>query len=133
MTELTLTQRAALQENSRFSNRLAAAVQKTANYWNQYDVDTFAKYSVGNQKRKEFAKRISMHPGLPSAGYASFFLSIYNDDIAAVGQLETDNEPFDANSNQLSDARLLDSSTTAITFDYFAGVQAGDDAEQIIL
>ncbi len=133
MAELTTTQRADLQDNSRFNNRLAAAVQKTANYWNNVAIDTFAKYNVANQKRKQFARNIANNPDLPNSGYAAFFLSIYNEDISLVGQLETDNIPFDANSNQLSDDRLLNSSTTTITFDYFAGVQIGDDAEQIIL
>lgn len=132
MAELTLTQRAELQDNGRFRNRLAAAVQKTANYWSEYPIDTFAKYNIGVKKRKEFARQVLNNPGLPTGGYASYFISKYNVDISVAGKLESEN-PFDANSNQLADAELTDSASTAITFDYFSGVKTGDDATQILL
>lgn len=132
MAELTLTQRAELQDNNRFKSRLAAAVQKTANYWNEYVVDTFAKYNVAVKKRKEYAAKVLSNPGLPSGGYVSYFVSKYNVDIAVTSNLEAD-APYDVTTNQLGDMQLTDSSTSTITFDYFAGVKAGDEATQIIL
>lgn len=132
MAELTLTQRAELQENSRFRSRLAAAVQKTANFWNDYATDTLQKYNVAVKKRKEYARQVSSNPGLPSGGYVSYFVSKYNTDIAVTSNLESDS-PFDVNTNQLGDMQLTDSSTSTITFDYFAGVKTGDETTQILL
>lgn len=127
--ELNLTQRADLQNNQRFQQRLRVAVAKTANYWKQYSVSTFEQYNEAVRKRKEFARKILDGSGF-SSQYISDFILNYNNSAPV---LENDELEFNASTNQLADSELTDSSTTALVFDRQAGVLAGDETKQIIL
>lgn len=133
MAQLTLSQRSELQNNSRFQQRLASAATKTAKFWVDFEVDQFSEYNVANKKRKEFAKRV-LAAGLPLiSSYVGAFLSAYNEDIAGQDILEDDQLSFNAQTNQLADAQLTDSSASSYTFDSAAGVEPGDTTKQINL
>jgi len=119
MAQLNLEQRGQLRNSARFNQRLAVAVAKTANYWIEYN----ATDNLAVQKRKTFAHTILQNGTIPS-GYALDFVARYNE---ATPVLEDGNSPFDAATNQLADSQLTDSSTSAYTFDYQAGVVAGDE------
>lgn len=133
MAQLTLSQRSALQNNARFQQRLSSAVVKTAKYWNDFAIDEFSEYSIANKKRKEYARQVLRGGGIPAVSYAGGFLSAFNEDISQVGMLEDDNIVFSAESNQLSDTQLTDSSATSYAFDSAAGVEIGDTTRQINL
>lgn len=132
MAQLTLSQRSELQNNARFQQRLGSAVVKTAKFWNDFVVDTFAEYNVANQKRKAFAKLVLKGGVGNISSYAGSFLGSYNVDIADVGIKETE-DAFNVSTNQLADAQLTDSSSASYTFDYFANVEIGDETKQINL
>lgn len=133
MSQLTLSQKSDLQNNSRFQQRLASATTKIAKYWADFVIDQFSEYNVANQKRKAFAKRI-LSNGLPQmSSYAGTFLSAYETDITGAGILEDDQAAFNAQTNQLSDTQLGDSFASAYTFDSGAGVEPGDTTKQINL
>ena len=133
MAQLTLSERAELQNNSRFQQRLGSAVLKTAKFWLDFNVDQFSEYNVANQKRKEYARKVQSLGVQFMNNYAGSFLSAYNTDISLPGILEADQLPFNPQTNQLADAELTDSSTTSYVFDAAAGVEAGDESKQIIL
>lgn len=132
MAELSTTQRANLLASSRFLKRMKVAASKTAKYWNDYTIDAYNKYTVANQKRKTFA-RVVLNGQLPDPGYAATFLSSYNTDVSLAGKLEDDQQAFDAETNQLSDAELTESPSAPYTFDHHAQVKPGDEATQIQL
>lgn len=133
MAQLTLSQRSELQNNARFQQRMASAATKTAKFWIDFTVDEFSEYNVAVQKRKAFAKRV-LGAGVPGiSSYAGAFLSAYNEDISGAGILEDDQLSFNAQTNQLSDTQLTDSSASSYTFDNGAGVETGDTTKQINL
>jgi len=133
MAQLTLSQRSELQNNNRFRQRLAAAATKTAKFWVDFSVDQFSAYNVANQKRKEFARKILSNGLTTINSYAGTFLSTYNEDIADANILENDQVAFNAETNQLTDAQLTDSSASSYTFDNAAGIETGDTTKQINL
>lgn len=133
MAQLTLSERAELQNNARFQQRLASAVTKTAKFWKDFVVDQFSEYNVANQKRKKYAAQVLAVGAQPISSYAGTFLSSYNTDISGAGILEDDGLPFNSQSNQLSDTELTDSSSASYTFDIAAGVETGDETDQIVL
>lgn len=133
MAQLTLSERSELQNNTRFQQRLASAVAKTAKFWNDFLIDQFSEYNIANQKRKAYARTVLKAGIGPSNTYAGSFLSSYNTDISGPGILEDDQAPFNAQTNQLSDTELTDSSASSYVFDHFAGVEVGDTTKQINL
>lgn len=127
MSQLTLSQRSMMAANPNFQNRIGMAVKKTASYWLQLPLDTVAKWNKANKKRKEFARYI-MNGNVPVSmyTYAEYLLTQYNEENPDVI-----GSP-DINEGQLSDTAITDSSASALTFDYFAGVQPGDETKPII-
>ncbi len=128
MATLTLNERAGLLNSIRFHNRLNMAAAKTAKYWIDYATDTVAKYNVAVQKKKIFARQI-IKQGVTQE-YIKQFLLKYN---PADPILENEGETFDAESNQLADSVLTESSASAETFDLMAGVVAGDESKAVEL
>lgn len=120
---LRLDQRAEMVNKLSFLNRLAAAIKGTADYWKNYNVDTFEKYNVGVKKRKEYAKQVLGNASVPNLqAYAEYLVYNYTYD----GEPEIEN-------GELVDSVLSDSTTSANSFDYFAGVKQGDETKQIEL
>lgn len=121
MAQLTLSQKSTMANSLTFQRRLVSAVKATANYWANYTIDTFEKYSVANKKKKEFAKLILGQASIPNPqAYAEYLLNQYTD---ANPSLNADGE--------LDDQILSDSSASSYTYDYFSGVQPGDDTKQV--
>lgn len=127
MSQLTLSQRSMMAANPNFQNRIGMAVKKTASYWLQFPLDTVPKWNTANKKRKEFARYI-MNGNVPVSmfTYAEYLLTNYNEENPDVIGAP------DINEGQLSDMAITDSSASALTFDYFAGVHPGDETEPII-
>lgn len=133
--ELTLSQRAGLANSQSFKNKLEAAAIKKANYWKGQAVNSVPGFNLEMQKRKRFAQAIletanALDRHMES--YVNFFVSNYNEDIDVAGQLEDDEDEFNAETNQLHDLRLTDSGAADLTYDFFAGVLAGDNTRPII-
>ena len=122
MAQLTLSQRADFSNSLNLQRRLISAAKKTANYWTGLPLDTVAKFNVGNHKRKIFARQIltSSVPNIQS--YAEYLVNQYNEQTPVLNT-----------AGELDDSVLIDSQASAATFDFFAGVQSGDDSKQIIL
>lgn len=121
MAQLTLSQKSTMANSLTLQRRLVSAVKATANYWATYSIDTFEKYNVGIQKKKTFARQILSQSSIPNPqAYAEYLLNQY-----------TDTNPSLDENGELSDQVLSDSSASAATYDYFAGVLPGDDTKQV--
>ncbi len=121
MAELTLEQRSQMANNHNFQLRLSSALRKTANYWATFPLDTLPKYNKANKKKKEFARAVLSGSPISLVAYAEYLLSIYN-------EANPDLLPI---TEQVSDAVLTDSSASAQAYNYFAGVQPGDDTDMV--
>ena len=127
--QLTLTQRSTMANSLTLQRRLIAAVKNTASYWRALPITTFAAYNVANQKRKVFASQL-LQGSIPNVqAYAEYLLNAYQFATGAEAGLGID---LDGN-GEVSDTVLLDSAASSASYDYFSGVQAGDDTKQIIL
>jgi len=126
MSQLTLSQRSTMAGNGYFHQRLSSAIRKTANYWLNYAMDSVAKYNKAVQKRKLLARQI-MQGMLPVGmqAYAEYLLSQYNENTPDL----IGGNGIDA--GQVSDAVLTDSSASTLTYDFFAGVETGDDTRAV--
>lgn len=130
MAQLTLEQRAALQNSTRFQQRFQAAMAKIARYHiDSPQPSTYEEYNEKKRKLKEYSRAVMAAGGTVSGQHIADFISSYNDDVT--GRLENNSEPFNAETNQLSDVELYDAGTSIVTFERMAGVVAGDETRQI--
>lgn len=121
MAQLTLTQRSSMATSISLQGRLVAAVKNTAEYWKNFPLDSKESYNVAVKKKKDFARQILENASLPNIqAYAEYLLNQY----------QFDGDP-DLEKDELSDAVLSDSTASAATYEYFAGVQPGDDTKAI--
>lgn len=122
MAQLTLTQRSEMANSLSVQRRLVAAVKGTAEYWRNYPLDSLADYNVAVKKKKEFAKQILQNASLASVqAYAEYLLNQY----------QFDTTPDLDGNGEVSDTVLSDSTASAATYDYFAGVLPGDDTKPV--
>lgn len=114
-----------MANNPIFQQRLIAAVKKSANYWDTFPLDNLSNVNLAVQKKKVYATLIlkSLVFQQSIQVYATYFLSQYN-------EANPDLVPLDpplVESGQLTDAVLTDSASSAKTYEYFAGVEVGDE------
>lgn len=121
MAELTLSEKAVMANSVRFQRRIVAAVKGTAEYWKNFTFSQLSDYNEANRKKKVFAKNILNNASIPNPqAYAEYLLNIY----------KSSDPDLDVN-GELSDQVIGDSSVSIATFEYFAGVEAGDDAKSV--
>lgn len=124
--QLNLTQRSQMANSETFLQRLNTAMKGTAQYWKDFTPTQFDHYNVAVKKKKEFARKIfstGVYENIRA--YAAYLLNQYRYDDAG--------EPDIDETGQLSDNILMDSSPATATFEYFAGVEFGDETKQIVL
>lgn len=124
MPELTLTQRAAIATNASHIAKVKSKLKQKANYWKDFTTVQRADVNKEMQKKKRFSQNILMQPNYAenvAPGVGEFFLMQYN----------TANPVFeggDSGSNVLADSEYESASFDA-AFNYFAGVQVGDNTD----
>lgn len=122
MAQLSLTQKSSMAYSSTLQARLVAAVKGTADYWKNFPLDSLSAYNVAVQKKKQFARQILSNPSIPNPqAYAEYLLNQY----------QFDTTPDLDGNGEVSDQVLSDSTASAATYEYFAGVQPGDDTKAI--
>ncbi|MEO9145099.1 MAG: hypothetical protein ABI237_06030 [Ginsengibacter sp.] len=127
MQHLTLTQQSTMAGSITLQKRLVAAVKTAASYWKGFPLNTLQSYNVANQKRKLFATMV-LNGSVPNIqAYAEYLLNNYQ---FATGAESGQGIDLDSN-DEVSDAVLSDSTASAASYDFFAGVQPGDDSKQV--
>lgn len=122
MAKLTLTLQAHNANSLSVQRRLVSAVKATAEYWKNYALDTIGAYNEAVRKRKIFASQILQNSSIPSPqAYAEYLLGHYS----------YEGEPEIDTNGEVEDVVLADSTASAATYDYFAGVKAGDETTPI--
>ena len=122
MAQLTLSQKSEMANSLTVQRRLVAAVKGTAEYWRNYPLDSLGAYNVAVKKKKEFAKQILQNASLAnSQAYTEYLLNQY----------QFDGSPDLDDNGEVSDTVLSDSTASAATYDYFAGVLPGDETKAV--
>ena len=119
MAQLTLTQRAEMAANTAFQSKVRSWLKNRANFWKDTVTTERSEVNRAMQKRKRFAKQILLTNGFVNSilyGMSEYFLMQYNADPpvldgGVLADSEFDNAAFNA------------------AYDYFAGVEAGDDTD----
>lgn len=117
MAALTTDQKHTIAQNSTFQSRIAQILRDKAQYWKNFPLVTRADVNQAQQKRKRYSKHI-----LTSSGFAdsirvevgNYWLTTYAADPPV---LDGEGIPTAAAINDSFDP----------TYDYFAGVVAGDE------
>jgi hypothetical protein len=117
MAALTADQRAQISQNGTFRGRIAQILRDKGQYWKNFTLNARADVNQAQQKRKRFSKSL-----LQNSGYAetimievgNYWLTLYTVDPAV---LDGEGMPTAAAINDTFDP----------TYDYFAGVIAGDE------
>jgi hypothetical protein len=121
MAALTLTEKANIASNSLFQARIKEIMLVKANYWKNLTTPNRGDVNIRHQKRNKLGKSILLSPWVDNykSLVSEFFLSQYS----------TSNPDLNE-TNQPSDQALNDNFD--ITYDFFAGVVAGDETNQNI-
>lgn len=134
MAQLTLTEKTVMSNIILFQQRMSTAMKVLANTYKDVTLTLAADFNLRNKKRKEFAKQVlAATPTLGSTtllssstlnikAYVDYFLVQYTDVSPDI-----DTNPSSPTFGQLNDSPLTVHAGAIETFDYFAGVKAGDD------